>query len=49
MHIAQVLGINDLSHFNKLFKQYMKLTPRQYQIQFRNRLDLNQLPMYTPP
>jgi len=30
IHIAQQVGIHDLSHFNHLFKQHMQLTPRQY-------------------
>jgi AraC-like DNA-binding protein/mannose-6-phosphate isomerase-like protein (cupin superfamily) len=38
IHIAQRVGINDLSHFNKLFKHYMKLTPRQYRNLYRNGL-----------
>lgn len=30
IHVAQQVGIHDLSHFNHLFKQHMQLTPRQY-------------------
>ncbi|OMF24109.1 hypothetical protein BK133_23090 [Paenibacillus sp. FSL H8-0548] len=35
IHIAESVGINDLSHFNKLFKHHLKMTPRQYRITYR--------------
>lgn len=33
--VADSVGIHDLSHFNKLFKQHMRLTPRQYRLKHR--------------
>jgi AraC family L-rhamnose operon regulatory protein RhaS len=36
IHIAESVGIHDVSHFNKLFKQHMHMTPRQYRVQSRN-------------
>lgn len=34
--IAQQVGIHDLSHFNKLFKQHLQLTPGQYRAKHRS-------------
>ncbi|CAG7648647.1 AraC family transcriptional regulator [Paenibacillus allorhizosphaerae] len=35
IHIAQEVGFNDLSHFNKAFKQMTGMTPGQYRTKFR--------------
>ncbi|MFB9328293.1 AraC family transcriptional regulator [Paenibacillus aurantiacus] len=33
--ISENVGIHDLSHYHKLFKHYMKMTPRQYRMRCR--------------
>ncbi|WP_426454211.1 AraC family transcriptional regulator [Paenibacillus sp. S-38] len=32
--ISESVGIHDLSHFYKLFKHHMKMTPRQYRVKY---------------
>lgn len=35
IHVAERVGIHDLSYYNKLFKQHTGLTPRGYKVKFR--------------
>lgn len=34
IHISQEVGFNDVSHFNKAFKQFMGMTPSQYRSKY---------------
>ncbi len=40
MHIAQEVGFDDLSHFNKLFKQEVGMSPGRYRQHFKNSVHL---------
>ncbi|CAG7614790.1 AraC family transcriptional regulator [Paenibacillus allorhizosphaerae] len=35
IHVAERVGIQDLSYYNKLFKHYLGLTPREYRVKYR--------------
>lgn len=39
IHIAENVGINDLSYFNKLFRQHVNLSPGQYRRKYRHSLE----------